>query len=227
MPLTRLSRSGLELFLDCPRCFYLAKKQGIKRIDGFVPALNLAVDQLFKREFDAHRLAQEVPPLLQQSHIDAVPLKHPDLARWREGSQGIAYHHPHSDITLYGAIDDVWIRRDSEKLMIVDYKAVTYVPEMDVHPAYIRQLAVYQWLFARNGFSVDRQAFVLYANPDRDRAALDGCLHFTQHLEPVYPDTGWIENALEEVAICLQREAAPLASKDCVWCKYSEQRRAE
>ena len=32
----KLSRSGLELFHDCPRCFYLDKRLGIGRPGGFI-----------------------------------------------------------------------------------------------------------------------------------------------------------------------------------------------
>ena len=48
----RLSRSKLELFLECPRCFYLDRVRGIGRPPGFPFNLNSAVDTLLKKEFD-------------------------------------------------------------------------------------------------------------------------------------------------------------------------------
>src|SRR3972149_10504652 len=48
----KLSRSKLELFTECPRCFYLDRKLGVGRPPGFPFALNSAVDALLKKEFD-------------------------------------------------------------------------------------------------------------------------------------------------------------------------------
>ena len=51
----KLSRSKIDLFLDCPRCFYLDRKLGVGRPPGFPFSLNSAVDHLLKKEFDIHR----------------------------------------------------------------------------------------------------------------------------------------------------------------------------
>ena len=39
----KLSRSKIDLFMECPRCFYLDNKLGVKRPPGFPFALNSAV----------------------------------------------------------------------------------------------------------------------------------------------------------------------------------------
>ena len=46
----RISRSKVDLFLNCPRCFYLDVRLGIKRPSGFPFNLNSAVDALLKKE---------------------------------------------------------------------------------------------------------------------------------------------------------------------------------
>ena len=51
----RLSRSRLELFVDCPRCFYLDRRLGTDRPPGFPFTLNSAVDTLLKKEFDPRK----------------------------------------------------------------------------------------------------------------------------------------------------------------------------
>lgn len=40
----KISRSGLELFAECPRCFYFDKRLGLSRPSGFPFNLNSAVD---------------------------------------------------------------------------------------------------------------------------------------------------------------------------------------
>ena len=69
----RLSRSKIELFTECPRCFYLDNKLGTGRPRGPAFTLNIAVDALLKREFDAHRLKKTAHPLMKKYKVDAVP----------------------------------------------------------------------------------------------------------------------------------------------------------
>ncbi len=51
----KVSRSKIDLFLECPRCFYLDVVKKIKRPPGFPFNLNNAVDMLLKKEFDRDR----------------------------------------------------------------------------------------------------------------------------------------------------------------------------
>jgi len=69
----RLSRTRIEMFLDCHRCFYLANRLGLGRpsMPGF--SLNTAVDELLKKEFDF-----EIPVLIKTEKeikkiADAIP----------------------------------------------------------------------------------------------------------------------------------------------------------
>ena len=69
----RLSRSKLEDFLRCPRCFYLDRRLGVSQPPGYPFNLNSAVDELLKREFDGYRERQEPHPFMLEAGIDAVP----------------------------------------------------------------------------------------------------------------------------------------------------------
>lgn len=66
----KLSRSKIDLFISCPRCFYQDVKNNIKRPPGFPFSLNNSVDKLFKKEFDHHRLNGTSHPL--QAHLNLV-----------------------------------------------------------------------------------------------------------------------------------------------------------
>ncbi len=55
----KLSRSKIDLFLQCPRCFYLDRRQGISRPSGFPFNLNSAVDTLLKKDEDITELNKE------------------------------------------------------------------------------------------------------------------------------------------------------------------------
>src|SRR5437868_13917125 len=89
----KLSRSKVELFLQCPRCFYVDRRMGIGRVDGPGYSLNLTVDLLLKKEFDIARTSGDAHPLMKTFGIDAVPYLHPDLEMWRDNRTGIKYTH--------------------------------------------------------------------------------------------------------------------------------------
>ena len=55
-----LSRSKIDLFMECPKCFYLDRRIGIQRPPGYPFSLNNAVDALLKKEFDYYR-EKELP----------------------------------------------------------------------------------------------------------------------------------------------------------------------
>src|SRR3989344_5692045 len=71
-PNWKLSRSKIDLFLECPRCFYVDNKLGVARPPGFPFSLNSAVDKLLKKEFDTHRAKKTAHPLMKQYGIDDV-----------------------------------------------------------------------------------------------------------------------------------------------------------
>ena len=77
----QLSRSKIELFIDCPRCFWLDVARGIPRPSGPPFTLNNAVDALMKAEFDRFRVAGEPHPLFASVGLDAVGSTPEELAK--------------------------------------------------------------------------------------------------------------------------------------------------
>ena len=98
----KLSRSKIEDFKKCPRCFYLDRKCGTKQPPSFPYTLNNAVDALLKKEFDKYRKEGQRPPLLINHGIDAIPFLHPNLDEWRANLKGITYYHEQSNLIITG-----------------------------------------------------------------------------------------------------------------------------
>jgi hypothetical protein len=221
----KLSRSRLELFIDCPRCFYLDRRLGVDRPAGFPFTLNNAVDFLLKKEFDLHRAKNQAHPLMEQYKIDAIPYDHPDLEQWRNNFVGIQYLHKKTNFLVSGAIDDVWV--DSEgKLIIVDYKATStdneITLEAEYRQGYKRQMEIYQWLFRQNGYEVSETGYFVYANGQRDRQAFDGKLEFTVQVIPYKGSDVWVEGRLQQAADCLRSEIIPKSRLGCPYCSYRQ-----
>ncbi len=120
----KLSRSKIDLFLSCPRCFYFDRKLGVARPPGFPFALNSAVDHLLKQEFDIHRANGTKHPLIEKYGVDARPAAHIDLDKWRHNFTGVQYLHKPTNLLVFGAIDDLWIN-SSDEFIVVDYKSTS------------------------------------------------------------------------------------------------------
>jgi len=118
-----LSRSKVDLFIECPRCFYLDRRLGIGRPAGFPFNLNSAVDALLKKEFDAYRQRGEPHPYMRAAGLNAVPHAHPQLDAWRANFKGVRTVHEATRLELFGAIDDLWRDLESGELIVADYKA--------------------------------------------------------------------------------------------------------
>lgn len=224
----KLSRTGIDLYIDCPRCFYLEKKLGIKRPPGFPFSLNNAVDALMKKEFDIHRAKNQKHPLMQAYGIDAIPFAHPELDAWRDARRrGVQYHHQATNFIVTGGIDDVWINPQKE-LIVVDYKATAKTGEVsldaDWQIGYKRQMEVYQWLLRRNGFKVSRTGYFVYCNGKADRKAFDGMLEFDVTIIPYTGKDDWVEPTVKKIHDCLVSDKIPEADKDCEYCQYANAR---
>ena len=112
----KLSRSKLDSFLNCPRCFYIDRRLGVGTPPSFPFNLNSAVDHLLKKEFDEYRQRGEPHPLMQAAGIKAIPCQHEKLKDWIENFKGVQVHHKETNLIITGAIDDLWITPDEESV---------------------------------------------------------------------------------------------------------------
>jgi len=222
----KLSRSKIDLFLECPRCFYLDRRLGVGRPPGFPFALNSAVDRLLKLEFDIHRAQGTQHPLIEKYGIDARPVAHEDLDQWRENFVGIQFLHKETNLLITGAIDDLWQNSKGE-YVVVDYKSTSKtgrITKLDKlwHEGYKRQMEVYQWLLRQKGYPVSRVGYFVYCNGITDKKAFDAKLEFDVTLIAYEGDDGWVEQTVKDIYQCLQSKEIPEADKECDFCAYRE-----
>lgn len=222
----RLSRSKIDLFLECPRCFYLDRRMGIGRPPGYPFSLNSAVDALLKKEFDIHRANGTTHPLMKEYGIDAIPLAHDRIDEWRDSlRRGVTYQVPETNLLVTGGVDDVWVTPQGE-LIIVDYKATSKAGEVSLdaewQDGYKRQMEVYQWLFRKNGFKVSTTGYFVYCNGDSSKEAFNGKLEFNIKVIPYVGDDSWINPTISDIFQCLRSVDIPAANADCDYCAYNK-----
>ena len=85
-----VSRSRIQGFLDCPRCFYLQNRLAVKALRSFPFRLNSATDTLLKKTFDEARKKQVPHRYFKEKKIDLVPFQHEKINEWREKKRNIA-----------------------------------------------------------------------------------------------------------------------------------------
>lgn len=231
----KLSRSKIELFMQCPRCFWLDARLKITRPSSPPFNINKTIDELFKKEFDVYRAKGEPHPLMLDNQIKAVPYQHADLDTWRYNFTGITTLHEPTNLHIFGAVDDIWVNDEGE-LIVVDYKAtakdkpVTELgPEGTWHDMYRRQMEVYQWLLRQNGFAVSDTGYFVYATGRQDLDGFNNRVEFVTHVFPHVGNSGWVNQTIMAMKECMDSESMPeigtaAMGGPCEFCTYARSR---
>src|SRR3989338_5641320 len=199
----KLSRSKIELYTQCPRCFWLEARSKIKRPSSPPFQINKAIDELLKKEFD----------------------------KWRHNLTGFGVLHEPTNLFIFGAVDDIWVN-DKDELIVVDYKATSKNAEItldaDWQIMYKRQMEIYQWLLRANGFKVSNMGYFVYTNARLD---LDGFYDKLEFRTKVIGYTGhdkWVEPTIGKMKKCLEGDIPAVGTAAmggiCEFCTYAKAR---
>lgn len=227
----KVSRSKIELFKQCPRCFWLDVRLKIKQPQGPPFNINKAIDELFKKEFDTYRTKGEPHPIMIEYEVEAVPYAHDKLNDWRENFVGVQALHSPTNLLVFGAVDDLWTNQAGE-IIVVDYKATAKDREVSISAgwqiSYKRQMEVYQWLLRRNDLPVSSTGYFVYTNGRMD---LDGFFNRVEFKTKLIPYTGnddWVEPTLLDMKNCMDGDMPPMGESimggPCEFCTYAKER---
>ena len=246
-----ISRSKLEAFHGCPRCFWIDRVAGVGRPGIPAFTLNSQVDALLKREFDVHRAAGTPHPYMARHGLGhMVPLDHAMMDEWRNNRQGVRTQK--YGLELFGAVDDIWKSGEGadEEWYVVDYKSTATNAELtaelflvDIYKgAYVRQMAIYQWLLRELGHPVSTRGFFVYENGNNSAdSLLSGGPEDSPRGIPLRPvtiieidtaddsvviegeriDLDWVENTVSGARACLGLDGPPAPGEYCEYCAYS------
>ena len=220
----KLSRSKVDNFISCKRCFYIDRRLGVGHPPGFPFNINSAVDELLKKEFDQYRQVGKPHPYMDNVDRNLIPYSHEKLDEWRENFKGVQYHHKETNLIFTGAVDDLWLDTDTNEVVVVDYKATSKNSEVtiDAHwqQGYRRQMDFYQWLLRKNGLEVSEVGYFVYCNGDRQRQKFDSKVHFKISVLEYKGSESWIEDTILKIKKLLDQDNVPGYSKGCDYCTY-------
>lgn len=217
----RLSVStGLNLFRECPRCFWLHHKKKVPRPRGIFPSLPGGMDRVIKRYFDHYR--GMLPPELR-GKIHGTLL--PDQAlmdEWRDWRSGLVHHDQTRNASLIGALDDCLINGD--RYTPLDYKTRGSAPRPgDSEKYYQLQLDSYALLLQANGLPPTDFGYLVYYYPHTVEEG--GVVRFTIEPVQVAIDPRRAQHTFEE-AVSLLLGQPPLHHSHCEYCFWLTRRQA-
>ena len=220
----KLSRSKVDNFVSCKRCFYIDRRLGVGHPPGFPFNINSAVDELLKKEFDQYRKTGKPHPYMDSVSRNLIPYKHDQLDEWRENFKGVQYLHEETNLIFTGAVDDLWLDTDSKEVVVVDYKATSKNSEVtidaDWQQGYRRQMDFYQWLLRKNGLQVSDIGYFVYCNGDKQQPSFDNKVHFDVSVLEYKGDGSWIEDTIAQIKQLLDQDSVPEYSENCDYCTY-------
>lgn len=228
----KVSRSKIELYKQCPRCFWLDVRLKITRPSSPPFNINKTIDELYKKEFDVHRAAKTPHPIMTANKLSGViPFDHQDINTWRENFTGVFMLHEATGLHVFGAVDDVWVT-DNGELIVVDYKATSKDKAVSIDSgwqiSYKRQMEVYQWLLRQNGLTVSDTGYFVYTNARIDVEGFNDKLEFRTKLIPYSGNDEWVEPTLHEMKVCMDGDIPPVGESimggTCEHCEYARQR---
>lgn len=209
----KLSPNSLNLFLECPCCFWLEKRLGIRRPPPYPYALNTAVDHLLKQEFDKYRGKGEPHPLLTANNIKAKLFPNQSLLNeWRNNLKGIRFYDTELGVTVFGAVDDI-LEFPDNKLAPLDYKS-TGSKVAKIYDRFQIQMDIYTYLLEKNGYPTPKKGYLAFYVVDKENGFSDR-LPFKKELYEIETNPSDVSQLLKDAVSILRRNVPPPHSIDC------------
>jgi len=212
----RLSPSTLNLFSECPRCFWLHINERIYRPRGIFPSLPGGMDGVIKIYFDKYRKIDKLPPEIE-GEVRGKLIKDLNLLnRWRNWRTGLEYKDEALGATLFGALDDCL--QENDKYMPLDYKTRGYPPrEGDSEKYYGNQINSYALMLEANGYPVSDVGYLVYYFPKE--VAENGKVLFNIKVVELKVDPNKAKKVLTD-AIKLLSGPIPPHNSECEHCLW-------
>lgn len=204
--------TGLSLFKECPRCFWLHFNKNVHRPRGIFPSLPGGMDLLIKNYFDKYR--GTLPPEIVGKVVGQLMPEIELLSKWRNWQTGLEYYDKERDAVHFGALDDCFI--DGDYYIPLDYKTRGSAPnDGDSEKYYQIQLDSYTLLLAKNGYKTRDFAYLVYYYPEEIKE--NGIAKFNIKVVKVDTDLKRAQKRFED-AVDLLKGPIPKHHSDCEYC---------
>ncbi len=211
-----LSPNTLNLFLECPRCFWfhLIKGEGFRRPEPPTSTLPRKMDSLIKDHFDLYRKKGLLPPELKES-VEGVLVEQDLIKKWRFWKTGLRFIDKDGH-QLSGALDECIL--DKDRYIPLDYKTRGSDLREDSSSYYIFQMSCYNFLLSKNNYPVSNFAYLVYYILTDLKEQGEARFNIeVRRIETLPPDK--VYDIFRE-AIDTLLGKLPSPAKDCAFCKW-------
>jgi len=214
----KLSPSKLNLYLECPLCFWL-NEQGVHRPSGPFPSLPGGMDRKLKIYFDKYRKEGKLPPELKGKVEGKL---YDDMAKmdvWRNARKGVSWTDEDGNI-LFGAIDDCLFDEKTGNFMIIDFKTYggSEIKDEKIE-FYQNQLNCYALLFEKNGLKHPGFAYLIFFLPLEVKE--HGEVKFDVIVKKVKVDSSRALKTFKD-AVKLAKGKRPKKHSECTYCAWAD-----
>ncbi len=207
-----LSPSGINLFLECPRCFWFATNKKIYRPRGPMPSITIGVDTEIKKLFDYYRNIGKIPDFLEGKISGKLISTLPKTM----------YANFNSRVILYGHLDEA-VQLNDGSYVPFDHKTKNKKVEsvQNIHPTYKIQIAVYIKLLEEKFKKIQNYGYLAYYYPvyNSEKKWLD----FENDLKKLE-----VKNEIDQIPLivhniieCIEHPV-PQPSEKCEYCNWLE-----
>ena len=206
--LIRLSPSSLNLFLECPRCFWLYLNRKIERPRIPVATITTGLDRVVKEYFDIYRTKNILPPILK-GKVPGKLISNLPKKGWLE------YLDTKVNAKLGGYLDEC-LDLGSSFYAALDHKTRGSAPSQ-IHSSYQLQMDAYTFLLEQNKFSTKRIAYIVYYFPNKINE--NNNFIFEVSVKEIKTNPERVKKVFYE-AINIIRGPIPKINESCNFCKW-------
>ncbi|PIQ69398.1 MAG: hypothetical protein CO056_00270 [Candidatus Tagabacteria bacterium CG_4_9_14_0_2_um_filter_41_11] len=214
----QLSPSSLSLYMECPKCFWLQKINGIHRPQQIF-ALQSNFDRILKPYFDKFRKEGKLPPELNGKVEGKLFEDQELLEKWRNALRPtLKYKHPRREgFFLAGGLDDCLF--DGRYYIPVDFKTTGSSSfEENSEKYYQHQLDIYNFLLTESGYETKGLAYLVYYKPKE--VSGEGLMKFQITVKKMGTEHKRALRLFED-AIELLEGPMPKSHSDCQFCSWA------
>ena len=217
----QLSATTLSLFQECPRCFWLHMRAGLKRPARPFPSITGGIDRVVQGECD--RLRPAMPATLYVALMEVASMEVASQFSPCLMSPKVAYLRcTPGDIALVGRLDDCL--QYGAMVAPLDHKSRGSRPDPGYSAQYYQlQMDVYALLLQRNGYPVSEEAYLAYYYPLLTPGALDagGAMPFGCMVEVLPVSCVRAEACYQAACTCLADDCPVVSAPDCAYCAWA------
>jgi len=203
-----LSASSLNLYLECPRCFWLYVNKKIKRPEKPVATITTGLDRVIKEYFNLFRQKGILPTFIE-GKVPGKLITNLPRRGWLE------FIDKDIDAKLVGYLDEC-LDLGNNFYAPLDHKSRGTKPDQ-THPAHQFQMDVYTFLLEQNNFPTKNLAYLIYYIPTKINTGKN--IEFEIIVSEVKTNPKYAKQVFMQ-AVSVLKDPIPTLNKSCPFCEW-------